>query len=92
MMNAEECHRIGILHYLVPQDQVMPKALEIARHLAGKPSIAMKLNKQRMRELTQPSFDDACKSGKRIQGEAYASGEPQRDMAKFFEDRAKKRA
>lgn len=92
MMNADECHRIGILHYLVPQDQVMPKALEIARHLASKPRIAMKLNKQRFRELTQPSFDDACKSGKRIQGEAYASGEPQRYMAKFFEDRAKKRA
>ena len=92
MMNADECHRIGILHYLVPQNQVMPKALEIAKHLAGKPSIAMKLNKRRMRELTQPAFDDACKSGKRIQGEAYASGEPQRYMAKFFEDRAKKSA
>lgn len=92
MMNADECHRIGILHYLMPQNQVMPKALEIAKHLAGKPSIAMKLNKRRFREVTQPAFDDACKSGKRIQGEAYASGEPQRYMAKFFEDRAKKRA
>ena len=92
MMNADECHRIGILHYLVPQDQVMAKALEVARNLAAKPSIAIRLNKKRFREVTEPSFRAAVEAGQRIQGEAYASGEPQRYMAKFFEDRAKKRA
>ena len=91
MMMAEECHRIGILHHLVPREQVMAKALEIARNLASKPAIAIRLNKRRFREVTEPAFQNACESGKRIQREAYASGEPQRFMAKFFEDRRKKK-
>jgi enoyl-CoA hydratase/carnithine racemase len=91
MMMAEECHRIGILHHLVPQAQVMSKALEVARNLASKPAIAIRLNKRRFREVTEPAFQNACESGKRIQREAYASGEPQRYMAKFFEERRKKK-
>lgn len=93
MMDGPECHRIGIMQYLVARDQVMPKALEIARHLAGKPSVAMKLNKKRFREVTQPAFDSSYHAAKRYSGEAYASGEPQRYTAKFFEARAaRKRA
>ena len=91
MMMAEECHRIGILHHRVPQAQVMSKALEVARNLASKPAIAIRLNKRRFREVTEPAFQNACESGKRIQREAYASGEPQRYMAKFFEERRKKK-
>jgi len=92
MMMAEECHRIGILHHLVPRERVMDKALEIARSLAAKPAIAIRLNKRRFREVTEPAFQNACESGKRIQREAYASGEPQRYMAKFFDDRRKKKS
>ena len=92
MMDGDECHRIGIMQYLVPQSEVMPKALAVARHLAGKPSIAMKLNKERFREATQKSFDESYHAAKRFSGEAYASGEPQRYTAKFFENRGKKRS
>jgi len=92
MMNADECHRIGIIHRLVPQADVMPASLALARELAAKPSIAMRLNKRRFREVTEPAFRAACEAGKRIQGQAYASGEPQRYMAKFFDERRKKRA
>lgn len=92
MMAAEECHRIGILHHLVPREHVMNKAMEIARDLGSKPAIAMRLNKRRLRELTEPAFQNACEAGKRIQREAYASGEPQKYMAKFFEARRKKSA
>ena len=91
MMDAEECHHTGVMQYLVPQAQVMPKALEIARHLAAKPSVAMKLNKRRFREVTQPAFDDSYKAAKRFSGEAYASGEPQLYTAKFFEERAQRK-
>ena len=92
MMDGPECHRIGVMQYLVKPEEVMPKAMAIARHLAAKPSIAMKLNKERFREVTQPAFDDSYRAAKRYSGEAYASGEPQRYTAKFFENRGKKRA
>jgi len=87
LMNADECERIGLIHHLVAQDQVMPKALEIAKLLASKPPIAMRLDKQRFREMTQPSFEDAIASGARIQRESYESGEPARMMEAFFKKR-----
>jgi hypothetical protein len=57
--------------------------------LAAKPPIAMRLNKRRFREITQPAFDEAFLNGRRIQEEAYASGEPQAAMEAFFAARAK---
>ncbi|MCX7355744.1 MAG: enoyl-CoA hydratase/isomerase family protein [Alphaproteobacteria bacterium] len=92
MMDGPECHHIGVMQYLVKPDEVMPKAMEIARSLAGKPAIAMKLNKARFREATQKAFDDSYHAAKRYSGLAYASGEPQIYTAKFFENRGKKRA
>ena len=89
MMEAKECHQIGLLHHLVPPKKVMAKAMEVAKMLAAKPPIAMRLNKRRFREVTQPAFDEAFLNGRRIQEEAYASGEPQTAMEAFFAARAK---
>jgi hypothetical protein len=80
------------MHHLVPPKKVMAKAMEVAKMLAAKPPIAMRLNKQRFREVTQPAFDEAFLNGRRIQEEAYASGEPQASMAAFFAARAKGKA
>jgi enoyl-CoA hydratase len=34
VVEADEAYRIGLLNYLVPSDQLMPKAVEIARQIA----------------------------------------------------------
>jgi enoyl-CoA hydratase/carnithine racemase len=90
LMDAEEAHHIGLLHHIVPPEHVMTKAMEVAKLLAGKPPVAMRLNKQRFREVTEPGFRDAIEAGIRIQRESYASGEPARVMEEFFRVRAKK--
>lgn len=87
MMDGEESHRIGLLHHLVPAAQVLPKALDVARELAAKSPVAMRLNKQRFREITEAGFKDALEAGKRIQREAFGTGEPQAMMARFFAER-----
>jgi enoyl-CoA hydratase len=89
MMEAEEASAIGLIQYLVdkPAD-VMPKAREIAGRLAAKPPIAMRLTKRWFREMTQADFDEAFAKGGAVQAEAYASGEPQAEMRKFFATRA----
>ncbi|BBP99894.1 enoyl-CoA hydratase [Burkholderia sp. SFA1] len=89
LMEAEECHRIGLIHHLVEEDKVFDKALEIATDLADKPPVAMRLDKQRFREMTEPGFIDCIEAGERIQREAYDSGEPARMMEAFFSKRAK---
>jgi enoyl-CoA hydratase len=91
MMDGDECHRIGLIHHLVPQDELMAKAGEVAQLLASKPPIAMRLCKQRFREVTQPAFDEAFAAGQRYQEEAFASGEPQKAMTKFFAERSARR-
>jgi enoyl-CoA hydratase/carnithine racemase len=89
LMDADECVRIGLIHYLVPAEEVFEKAIEIATDLANKPPIAMRLDKQRFREMTEPGFQSAIEAGARIQREAYDSGEPARMMEAFFRQRAK---
>jgi len=89
LMDAEECRHIGLIHHLVAQDKVFEKALEIATELAAKPPVAMRLDKQRFREMTEPGFQDCIEAGIRIQREAYDSGEPARMMEEFFRKRAK---
>ncbi|HZS82539.1 MAG TPA: enoyl-CoA hydratase/isomerase family protein [Stellaceae bacterium] len=92
LMPAEECLACGLLNHLVPRQEVMAKAREVAALLAAKPPIAMRLNKQRFREMTEAGFRDAIEAGRRIQREAYESGEPQAWMESFFAKRTRRNA
>lgn len=92
MFDAEEAARIGLVHHLVETSaDVMPKALEVANLLASKPPVAMRLTKQWLRDMTQADFDYAFEKGAAIQAAAYDSGEPQAEMQKFFDERAKRK-
>lgn len=88
MVDGEEAYRLGLLNELVPQDRVLPRALELAALLAAKPPIAMRLNKRRLCEITDAAFREAEQAGRRYQAEAFGSGEPQRMMEQFFAQRA----
>lgn len=93
VMTGTEAYEAGVIHYLVDeQDQVMPKAMEIAKLLASKAPLAMKLTKQRIREMTQPGLEETIDANLKISAENYASGEPQMWMEKFFEERAARKA
>jgi hypothetical protein len=58
--------------------------LRLAEELAAKPPVAMRLNKQRFREITEAGFRDCLEAGMRLQREAFATGEPARMMEQFF--------
>ena len=66
--------------------------MALADELAEKAPVAMRLNKARFREVTEPGFRDAIASGIRNQREAYATGEPARMMEKFLAERAARKA
>ncbi len=90
MMEADECYQIGLIHKLVPREQVMKEALDTAKVLASKPQVAMRLTKQRFREVTEESFQEVLEAAVRIHREGYATGEPQAVMQGFFDERAAK--
>lgn len=89
MMDAAECVQLGLISRLVEKDEVMPASLALAAELAAKPPVAMRLNKKRFREITEPGFRDALEAGTRFQMEAYATGEPARMMEEFLNRRKK---
>jgi enoyl-CoA hydratase/carnithine racemase len=88
MMDAEECRAIGLLNRVVPPERVLPEAMALAEALAAKPPVAMRLNKARFREVTEPGFRDCIAAGIRNQRIAYATGEPARMMERFLAERA----
>jgi enoyl-CoA hydratase/carnithine racemase len=92
MMEAAEAHASGLIHYLVPAGEVMTKARAIALDLASKPPGAMRENKRRFRDITEASFRDALSAGHAMQARAFASGEPQGCMQKFFEERSRRKS
>ncbi|MER9638553.1 enoyl-CoA hydratase/isomerase family protein [Mesorhizobium sp. M0228] len=92
MLDADEAYAFGLINRIVPEDDVQQVALELANELAAKPPGAMRLNRQRVAEVTQAAFDDAMAAGTRIQSEAYATGEPQKMMEKFIAARAARKA
>lgn len=91
LVSGERAHAIGLVDYLVPEGEVLAKAIEIADEMLKVPPVAMRLTKERLRALTQPGFDDATAAAVRYSLEAYATGEPQRIMKGFLAARAERR-
>ena len=90
LISGERAYQLGIVNHLVPRDEVFAKAMELARALGERPPHAIKITKERMRELTQPQFDDILVAALKYQRRAYESGEPQRLMRGLLQ-RMKKR-
>jgi enoyl-CoA hydratase/carnithine racemase len=90
LISGQRGYELGLVNYLVPREQVLSKALAVAQELTRLGATALTLTKRRFRELTQPGFDAALAAAKRMQREAYASGEPQAAMKRFFEARSRK--
>ena len=84
MMDAAECERIGLIHHLVPQDQVLPRSLLLAGELASKAPLAMRLDRAWFADMTEASFKHTIDAAIRSHREAYASGEPARKMEDFM--------
>lgn len=45
IITAEEAAKIGLVNYVVPQEKLLEKALELARKMAGKGPMALRLAK-----------------------------------------------
>lgn len=45
-VKSDEAYRIGLAQWLVPHEELMPKTLEIAKHIAAQPPLAARLTKE----------------------------------------------
>jgi enoyl-CoA hydratase/carnithine racemase len=59
-LKAEEAHRIGLAQWLVPHEQLMETALDVAGHLAALPPLSARLAKESLlRGMDIPNLSDA---------------------------------
>jgi enoyl-CoA hydratase/carnithine racemase len=87
LLPGSRAHELGLINHLVPQAEVLERAIALARGLAQLPSAAYTATKARLRQLSQPGFDAALAAAIVAQQALYASGEPQRVMREFFDSR-----
>ena len=90
LIAGERAWQLGLVNRLVPREQVFAAAMELARALGARPPHAVRITKERMRELTQPQFDDILVAAKKYQRRAYESGEPQRFMLEMLQKMGKR--
>jgi 2-(1,2-epoxy-1,2-dihydrophenyl)acetyl-CoA isomerase len=57
---AAEAHSLGLVHEVVPDAQLLARALEFARELAEGPQVAMRLLKRSLYNAAQLTFELAC--------------------------------
>jgi len=87
LIDGTRAYEVGLLNHLVPAEQVLPRAIQEARGLAALPRTALRLTKERFRQVTQPGFDEACAAIIRFQLETYVGGEPQAVQSAFLASR-----
>lgn len=85
---AHEAKAIGFVHEVVEPGDVLKRAIALGEELATKKPTPMRLTIARMREVLLKDWDELERAAQRYQGEAIASGEPQKVQAKFLADRA----
>jgi enoyl-CoA hydratase/carnithine racemase len=58
---AAEAHRIGLVQWLVPHEQLLERALAVAEHIAALPPLAVRLTKESLvRGMDIPNLADAA--------------------------------
>jgi enoyl-CoA hydratase len=59
---AAELHRLGAVRAVVPSDELLPTALDLARQLAAKSPIALRLAKESMNRVEHLPLKDAYRT------------------------------
>lgn len=59
LIDAQRAYEVGLVNYVVPKEQVMEKAMELATTIAANAPISLKLTKEIFHIAPQVSFEDA---------------------------------
>ena len=52
MIDAQEAHRIGLVNKVVPHDKLMEESLALAKKIASKPPLAVRMMKRAVQEAS----------------------------------------
>jgi enoyl-CoA hydratase/carnithine racemase len=86
-IDAQEAKRMGLVHQVVPANELESATSDAAKKLASKPPNAVKLQKEYFRKLLWQDLKAGIAAAKVAHTKAYASGEPRECMSAFLEKR-----
>jgi enoyl-CoA hydratase len=89
-VKAEEALRIGLVNHVVPPDQLMAKGLELARMVAGKAPIAVRVTKQAAYRGLDMDLANGCALESSLFALAFGTADRKEGMTAFLEKRPAK--
>ncbi len=87
-VKAEEALRIGLVNQIVPGEQLREKGLEIARAIATKAPVAVRVAKQAVQRGLDLDLANACVLESSLFALAFGSADRTEGMSAFLEKRA----
>ncbi|MHA1104293.1 MAG: enoyl-CoA hydratase/isomerase family protein [Promethearchaeota archaeon] len=85
---AEEALRIGLVNQIFPQEELLPKTMEFAQHLAEQAPLALSLSKQAINKGYEKIFKEMLVIEKEYNDKCYAS-EDHKEAAEAFVEKRK---
>ena len=90
IINAEQADRLGLVNRVVPTDELMPAARELARKIATKSPAALKLAKTAINRGMQTNLESGLKYEYELYGLALSLEDRAEGVSAFLEKRAPK--
>ncbi len=90
ILDAQECLRIGLANRLVPDAQVVDQALALARQIASRGRLAVRLAKAAMNALARPGEAAAVTLESLAQAVLFETEDKHRRMEEFLSRKKKK--
>lgn len=87
MISADEAYRIGLADEVCPPDELMNKALELARLIASKAPIAVSVAKECINHGLDVNLSAGCDFEKTSFGTIYGTDDAREGMTAFLEKR-----
>jgi len=87
LMTAQEAHRLGLVNHVVPQDQVMKAAKDLARKIASKGQVAVRLALQAIEEGRGQSLDEGLATEAKLFGQVAETEDCKEGVKAFLEKR-----
>ncbi len=86
-IRADEAHRIGLVDEVVPPDQLLTRAKELADTIASKSPVALRMIKQAVRTSMRTSLDEGLKQEVTLFALAFASADKEEGVDAFLNKR-----
>ena len=90
IITAQEAHRLGLINYVVPQDQVMKTAKDLARKIASKGQVAIRLALQAIEEGLEQSLDAGMALEAKLFGTVAETSDFKEGVSAFLQKRQPK--